>query len=318
MDCVTYRLLRSVGFRLDAERAHHWGLRLARATRPFRRRPVDDPIDLWGLRFPNRVGLAAGYDKDGTTWRALAAMGFGHIEVGTVTPLPQRGNPRPRITRIPADRALLNAMGFPSAGASRVLQRIAGVPRNIVLGVSIGPNASTPPDQRINDYLSLVDTFAPHADYLAINVSSPNTVGLRDIEQTGLRPLLEAIAKHLEHCGAIVPIVVKLSPDIADLPPVIATITEAGVAGIVLGNTTTSHAYQRGGLSGGPLTDLALAQLRKVRDLTDIPIIACGGIMSAQDARDRIDAGASLVQVYTGLVYSGPALVRRIATAIAG
>ncbi len=278
-----------------------------------------------GLEFPNVVGLAAGYDKDARAWRGLAALGFGHIEVGTVTLQPQAGNPRPRIFRLPADRALINRMGFPSEGAEAVAARLAGRrPGGLVLGVSIGPNGFGEAEQAARDYEQLIDRFAPLADYLAINVSSPNTPGLRTLE-TGadLKELLQRIVARRDRqaaaTGAPTPLVVKLSPDIGsdDLTTTIDSIESAGIDGIVVTNTTTDRpgvtTTESGGLSGAPLTPLSLRVLQEVRDLTALPLIASGGIMSMTDARVRLEAGAALVQIYTGFVYQGPTLVRSIA-----
>jgi len=315
---MTYRLLRTAGFRMDAERAHGAALRVVRLVRPIsalRRRALSrGSVDAFGLRFRNPVGLAAGYDKDATAWRALAALGFGHVEVGTVTPRPQPGSPRPRITRHVAERALVNRMGFPSEGADAVAARLGGRrPGGVVLGVSIGPNADTPPDRRIDDYLTLVDRFGPLADYLAVNVSSPNTAGLRDLQGAALEPLLAAIVARAD--GAT-PVLVKLSPDLADLASVASAAARAGVAGLIVGNTTTTRPGvtddQAGGLSGAPLGDLAARRLAEAVAATTLPVIACGGIMTVDDARSRLEAGAALVQLYTGLVYEGPGLVRRI------
>ncbi len=321
---MTYRLLRSMAFRIDAERAHGHALRLARLARPLSlvrppRWDVRNPVEAFGLRFRNPVGLAAGYDKDATAWRALAALGFGHVEVGTVTPRPQPGNPRPRVTRLPAHRGLVNRMGFPSAGADAVAARLRGRrPGGVVLGVSLGPNADTPPERRVDDYLALVDRFAALADYLAVNVSSPNTAGLRDLQGEGLGPLLEAI---VARAGGAVPVLVKLSPDLGDVVPVVAAAERAGVDGIITSNTTVTRPgvpeTGPGGLSGAPLADLAAASLRAVVAATRLPVIACGGIMTPDDAQDRLDAGAVAVQVYTGLVYAGPRLVRRLVRSLA-
>ncbi len=281
-----------------------------------------------GLHFPNVVGLAAGYDKDGRAWRGLAALGFGHIEVGTVTPQPQPGNPRPRVFRLPADHALINRLGFPSEGADAVAGRLSAFrPNGLVLGVSLGPNGFSGIDQASGDYERLVDRFAPLADYLAINVSSPNTPGLRRLESGGdLAELLGRIVTRRDmHAAALdkpIPLAVKLSPDIgsADLAATVRAIESSGVDGIIVTNTTTKRpglgsaaSTERGGLSGAPLGPLSLAVLRSVRYMTDLPLIASGGIMTVEDARKRLDAGASLAQVYTGFVYHGRSLVRSIA-----
>jgi len=317
---MTYRALRSVAFRMDAERAHAQALLLARLARPLSllrppRWDVRNPVEAFGVWFRNPLGLAAGYDKDATSWRALAALGFGHVEVGTVTPRPQPGNPRPRMVRLVHQRGLVNRMGFPSAGADVVAARLRGRrPGRVVLGVSIGPNADTPPDRRIDDYLTLVDRFAGLADYLAVNVSSPNTAGLRDLQGEALEPLLRAV---VARAAGAAPILVKLSPDLADVAPVVAAAERAGVHGIITSNTTVSRPgpigdVGDGGISGAPLAHLALESLAAVLRATELPVIACGGIMTPSDAQERLDAGATLVQIYTGLLYSGPRLVRRI------
>jgi dihydroorotate dehydrogenase len=327
---MMYRLARRAAFRLDPERAHRFALTAVRhAGRLASMRTMPEaPVTAFGLRFRNPVGLAAGYDKDATSWRGLASLGFGHLELGTVTPLPQPGNPKPRLRRIPEHGALVNKMGFPSAGAEAVARRLGGErPHGVVLGVSIGPNRTTRPEAWVDDYRMLADTFAPLADYLAVNVSSPNTPGLRDLETAGgIGPVVEAVVDRCQdweaRLGRPIPVVVKLSPDVADPIAVVAPIDRAGASGIVVGNTTTSRpdgiaAGEDGGLSGAPLGPLAGERLRSVLEVTDLPVVACGGIMSPEDAADRLEAGAALVQVYTGLVYEGPGLIRRIVAAAA-
>ncbi len=318
-----YRLLRSIGFRFEPETAHRMALRAVRLTRPFRRqqRFEIDPVELFGLRFRNRLGLAAGYDKDGMAWRALAALGFGHVEVGTVTPRPQQGNPRPRVHRLPEHQALINRMGFPSAGVDAIAPRLT--PERgpgVVLGVSIGPNADTPPQQRIDDYLLLVDRLVDRADYLAVNVSSPNTPGLRDLEAVdAIRALLPRIVDRRDERGTRlghhVPILVKLSPDAPDFEAVVIAAGETGIDGIIVGNTTTTRPdivhSAPGGLSGGPLGAIAFDRLQRAVAVTRLPVIASGGVLTPDDVAARFAAGASLVQLYTGLVYAGPGLVRR-------
>lgn len=317
-----YRALRALGFRLDPERAHLLALRGVRLARllPRRRSRFDvAPVEAFGLRFRNPLGLAAGYDKDGSAWRALAALGFGHVEVGTVTPRPQPGNPRPRVHRLQEHRALINRMGFPSVGADRVAARLAGSkrPGGVVLGVSIGPNADTPADQRVADYLALVDRFGPLADYLAVNVSSPNTPGLRDLEReltVVLGPIIRRRDEWSGRLGRPVPLLVKLSPDSDDLEESIQTADSAGVDGFIVGNTTTARLGMvdtpPGGLSGAPLGPIALDRLRRAVAATSLPIVASGGVMTPDGVRERLEAGASLVQMYTGLVYGGPRLLR--------
>jgi dihydroorotate dehydrogenase len=321
---MSYRALRSIAFRFDPERVHRLALGAHRVLRPFRRPFPFRPVTVMGLEFPNVVGLAAGYDKDATAWRGLAALGFGHVEVGTVTPRPQPGNSRPRVFRLPQDDALINRMGFPSEGADAVAARLRGDRTGMVLGVSIGPNRFDDRDRAVADYELLVDRFAPLADYLAVNVSSPNTPGLRAFETTAdLAHLLDRLSK-LRRAAASKPpaLVVKLSPDLDtdELPEMVAAIEASGVDGIALTNTTTRRpalssatAAEAGGLSGAPLRPIALDLLQRVRRLTELPLIASGGVMSLADARERLDAGASLVQLYTGFVYCGPQLVRDVA-----
>lgn len=277
------------------------------------------PVEAFGLRFRNPVGLAAGYDKDGSAWRALAALGFGHIEVGTVTPRAQPGNPKPRVHRLREHRALVNRMGFPGEGADRVAARLGGGkrPGGVILGVSIGPNAATPPPDRVGDYLFLIDRFAPLADYLAVNVSSPNTPGLRDLERelaALLGPLLARRDEWAQRLGRPLPLVVKLSPDSDDLEGAIRAAEMAGVDGFIVGNTTVSRPgitdAPEGGLSGRPLGPIALDCLRRAVAATRLPVVASGGVMTPDDVTERLAAGATLVQMYTGLVYAGPRLLR--------
>ena len=295
----------------------------------FRPSQAPETVRAFGLTFANPVGLAAGYDKDGFAWRGLAALGFSHVEVGTVTVRPQAGNPGPRVFRIPQSEALINRMGFPNRGAEFVARRLQGPrPAGLVLGVNIGKNKDTPLEEAAQDYASLIHTFAPLADYLAVNISSPNTPGLRAL-QSG--PALEALLRDLRvarrdasrKLGRNVPILLKLAPDLTpeQLHDAVAAIREAGMDGIVLSNTTLRRdgltspvAAETGGMSGKPLRAHATAMLRRVVDLTAgrFPIVAAGGVMSAEDALEKLDAGATLVQVYTGLVYRGPALVKSI------
>jgi dihydroorotate dehydrogenase len=324
---VIYEAVRRVGFLLDPEVAHRMALVAARVGRPLStaraRRHRSHPVTAFGLSFRNPLGLAAGYDKDGTAWRGLAAVGFGHVEIGTVTPRPQRGNPRPRLERIPDRRALVNRLGFPSDGAQVVARRLSRHrQRKVILGVSIGPNADTPPSRRLDDYLVLIDTFAPLADYLAINVSSPNTAGLRDLERPdALAALLRDIVVRRDEAarrlGRAVPLLVKLSPD-SEAPGALGAVAaDAGADGLIVGNTTTARdgmtaGLPVGGLSGEPLGPLAARRLDEVIAGAGLPVIACGGVMTADDVDQRLAAGAILVQIYTGLVYRGPRLVHEV------
>ena len=316
-----YRALRALGFRLDPERAHRWALRGVRAARVVPRRHSRAgarPVEAFGLSFRNPVGLAAGYDKDATAWRALAHLGFGHIEIGTVTPRPQPGNQRPRVHRLEADRALVNRMGFPSRGMDAVASRLTRErPGGVVVGVSIGPNADTPDERRVDDYLALIDRFAPVADYLAVNVSSPNTPGLRDLEHM-LDDLLNPLVARRDEWSARLdrrlPLLVKLSPDLDALETTVAVSAAEGADGVIVGNTTVQRPgvddAPPGGLSGAPLGPLAIDRLRRALR-GDLPVIASGGVMTPADVLARLDAGAALVQLYTGLVYEGPRLLRR-------
>lgn len=324
-----YRWLRALAFRLDPERAHRLALTTVRWARPLaalRRHSFEvSPVEAFGLRFRNPLGLAAGYDKDAKAWRALAHLGFGHVEVGTVTPRPQPGNRRPRLTRLVEQRALINRMGFPSDGVEKVARRLSGRrPSGFVLGVSIGPNADTPTEDVLGDYLTLVDRLSDRADYLAINVSSPNTEGLRRLEDPErLGPLLTEIVGRRDRSGHGVPLLVKLSPDSARPGAVAETVEASGADGIIMGNTTVSRppgidlASGEGGLSGAPLEPLALARLAEVTAATRLPVIACGGVMDGAGARRRLEAGAVLIQLYTGLVYRGPRLIREILEEVA-
>jgi dihydroorotate dehydrogenase len=303
-----YRLARGIGFRLDPETAHHLALRAVRLTRPLRalrRHHESDPVEVFGLGFPNRVGLAAGYDKDAVAWRALAGLGFGHVEVGTVTPLPQPGHPRPRLFRYPDRQALINRMGFPSDGAAVVAPRLEGPrPGGVILGVSIGPNAATPPERRVADYLALVDRFRGVADYLAVNVSSPNTAGLRNLEGAPLGELLSAVKQRAGNT----PVVVKLSPDLEDPETAVTAAAGAEVDGVIVVNTTISRPgfisdSPPGGLSGhrsarSPWSDCA-ASPPPPGSLTP------GGL----ERRRRCNAAAGAVLVQSTPGWCTPALV---------
>jgi dihydroorotate dehydrogenase len=333
-----YPIFRWLLFRLDAEQAHALTLNLMRiagavpSLQAFLRAGFavpQKPVRAFGLDFPNPVGLAAGYDKDGLGWRGLACLGFGHIEVGTVTPRPQPGNPRPRIFRLPRSQAVINRMGFPSKGAdfvARALQRPR--PPGLVLGVNLGKNKDTPLEQANLDYCTLVQRFAPWGDYLAINVSSPNTVGLRNLQG---RAALEVLLTHIaaerneqeQRLGRKVPILVKLAPDLSDgeLDDALEVVLRTGMDGVIATNTTLSRdgldetvASEGGGLSGTPLTRRSLHMVAEIARRTqgELPVVAAGGVMNAGDARRCLEAGAVLVQIYTGLVYAGPGLVKEI------
>ncbi len=334
-----YNSLRPWLFRLDPEQAHHRTLQILRfvGAVPILQKlvyrqfawPAAPPVQAFGLTFPNLVGLAAGYDKDGLAWRGLAALGFGHVEVGTVTPRAQPGNPRPRLFRLPEDQGLINRMGFPGEGSEMVAARMdSSRPQGVVLGVNLGMNKDTPLDEASRDYESLLTRFAPLADYLVVNVSSPNTVGLRRLQArealaallTNLRGQLAGIAEELERH---IPLLIKLSPDLEDdeLRDALDVIQEHQLAGVVATNTTLArpalrslNAGETGGLSGAPLSVVSTARIARIHELTggSLPIIAVGGIMGAKEAREKLAAGATLLQVYTGLIYRGPGIVREI------
>jgi len=331
-----YSLVRPLLFRLEPERAHALALAGLRAVGKLP--PLcslvcklwgagEHPVHLWGLRFRNPVGLAAGYDKDALAWRGLACLGFGHIEVGTVTPLPQPGNPRPRLFRLPAQQALINRMGFPGRGADFVAQQLAGSrPSGVVLGVNIGKNKATPNARAADDYRLLVRRFAPLADYLAVNVSSPNTEGLRRLQaRRTLEDLLRAVLAERDAVRQV-PLLVKLSPDLSpqQLDDALDALLAAGVDGVIATNTTVSREgvpehwqKEAGGLSGAPLAARSTAFIRAIYTRApSLPIIGVGGILTPEDALAKLEAGASLVQVFTGLVYAGPTLPRRIVAAL--
>jgi dihydroorotate dehydrogenase len=331
-----YAALRPLLFRMDPEDAHALTLKLMRLVGRFP--PLgallrawfsapDKPVQAFGLTFPNPVGLAAGYDKDGLAWRGLACLGFGHIEVGTVTLLAQAGDPKPRLFRLPENHALINRMGFPGEGAERVAARLGRKrTERLVLGVNLGKNKDTSLETAAGDYLSLMDIFAPLADYLAINVSSPNTVGLRRLQaRDALSNLLELLLKRRAELDLKkrLPLLVKLAPDLdqQELDDALDVLLSTGVEGVIATNTTVSRAgldsplaSESGGLSGAPLGGRSTNMIRQIHLRTGgkLPIIGVGGVMGADHAKAKLDAGATLVQVYTGLVYAGPRLVREI------
>lgn len=277
------------------------------------------PRTVFGVRFPGPVGLAAGMDKNGRALTAWPAFGFGFVEVGTVTWQPQPGNPRPRMFRLPASEGVINRMGFNNGGASALAARLRALgPLKVPLGVSIGKSKATPVEEAVEDYRASLDALAPYADYFAVNVSSPNTPGLRGLQdKAALDTLLGAL-------DTTVPLLVKIAPDLSEqaIADVLEVCAAHDVAGLIATNTTlardgiapqdTATAEQAGGLSGRPLTARALDVVTFVAKESDLPIIGVGGLHSADDALRMLDAGASLVQVYTGLIYKGPGLVRAI------
>ena len=333
-----YALARSLLFALDAERAHGLTLaglrvghrlgllRIAAAAQPAQ------PLELMGLTFANRIGLAAGFDKNACCIDAMGALGFGFVEVGTLTPRGQAGNPRPRVFRLPKARAVINGMGFPNEGVAAAVVRLRRRLYTGVCGVNIGKNAATALEQATGDYVAALQAVYEYADYVTVNISSPNTQGLRLLQQgEQLRPLLQALlevrAQLAQRVGWKVPLVVKLSPDLApdDLAATAQVIRELSLDGVIATNTTLDrtgvaglpHAGRPGGLSGAPLHSRSVAVVRELRALLgpDMPLIGVGGISSAADAAAMLAAGADLIQIYTGLIYRGPGLVRELVAA---
>jgi dihydroorotate dehydrogenase len=325
--------LRPILFRLDAERAHVFALRVLALTPPVLLRaafgrPVGAPREVFGIRFPNPAGLAAGMDKEAVALPAWEALGFGFAEIGTITALAQPGNPKPRVFRHPAQRALINRMGFNNPGAEAVAARLTRLrasgrwPR-IPVGINIGKSKVTPLDEAPGDYASSARALVPHADYFAINVSSPNTPGLRGLQETSR---LEAIVRAVRQAAPSKPVLVKIAPDLSDEEAgAIADMAQTcGLDGLIATNTTLDHgsippsADQEGGLSGAPLAARATDVVRLLAGRTPLPVVASGGVMDGSDALAKFRAGARLVQLYTGFVYGGPAVVGEVAGAVHG
>jgi len=318
---VLYRLARPALFALDPERMH--GLALA-ALRAMPRRPaaLRGPLEttVAGLIFPNPVGMAAGFDKDGEVPDALLGQGFGFVEVGSITPRPQPGNPKPRLFRLPEDGAVINRMGFNNGGAAAAAARLAARARSGIVGINIGANKDSA--DRIADYVQMTRVMAPLASYLAVNISSPNTPGLRALQDEGaLAGLLDAVLEARGESGP--PVFLKVAPDLAtaDIDAIARIALERQLGALIVSNTTIArpplrsrHAIETGGLSGAPLAPLALERLRDFRKATGgaLPLIGVGGIATADDAWQRIRAGASLVQLYSAMVYEGPGIARRM------
>ena len=346
LDLGYRRLLRPVLFRLghgDAETAHHSTLRALAgiARRPaavagLRRLLARDaaPRTVFGIDFPSAVGLAAGVDKNGVALKAWPALGFGHVELGTVTAHAQPGNERPRLFRLRTSQALINRMGFNNDGSAVVAGRLRDTGKiGVPLGISLGKSKITPVGEAVGDYLTSMTALAPHADYIAVNVSSPNTPGLRSLQDKGpLDELLAALtAKARELAGAAreVPVLVKIAPDLTEtaIGEVLQVCHDRGVAGVIATNTTISRdglspadqdlAAEVGGLSGRPLRARSLEVVRFVTGRTSLPVIGVGGISTPEDGLAMLDAGASLVQVYSGFIYAGPGLVAGINKAAA-
>ena len=333
-----YPLVKPLLFSLDPETAHHLSLAsLKLASRPPLRwllggAGADDPVELWGLRFAHRVGLAAGLDKNADYVDALGALGFAFIEVGTVTPLPQPGNPKPRLFRVRPAEAIVNRMGFNNKGIEHLVAQLRRRRYRGVVGVNIGKNKTTPAERANEDYLVCLRRAYPHADYLAVNVSSPNTPGLRDLQfGAALESLLQTVRAERDvlaaSAGRFVPLLLKIAPDLAEaeVVEIADALLRHGWDGAIATNTTLSregvtdleHAGEAGGLSGKPLLERSTRVLgwlaKEVRGR--FPLIGVGGIGCGEDAAAKIRAGASLVQVYSGFIYRGPGLIGQCAVA---
>jgi dihydroorotate dehydrogenase len=335
-----YPFLRDQLFRFDAEDVHHLTLRaIGAAGRTgmaglLGSHAPDSPRTVMGLTFRNPVGLAAGLDKEGAAIDGFAALGFGFIEVGTVTPRPQPGNPRPRIFRLPQAGGIINRMGFNNHGVEQFVKNVQAARYRGILGLNIGKNADTPIERAADDYLFCLERVYPFASYVTINISSPNTKNLRQLQGAGeLDALLAALKDKQQRLadlhGKLVPLALKIAPDLDDeqVKEIADTVLRHQFEGVIATNTTLSRAAvqgqpfaeETGGLSGRPVFDASNAVIRKLRaELgTDVPIIGVGGIFSGDDARAKIEAGAALVQLYTGFIYQGPALVAECARALA-
>ena len=334
-----YPVLRPLLFSLDPETAHHVTLDLLKLAHRsglssiYRAKSAAKPVTVMGLDFKNPLGLAAGLDKNGDYIDALADLGFGFIEIGTVTPRPQPGNPKPRLFRLPEHQAIINRMGFNNLGIDHLLEQVGKRRSHGILGINIGKNADTPLENATEDYLiGLRKSFAP-ASYVTINISSPNTKNLRQLQQGDeIKNLLDALKQEqlklqAEH-GKYTPLAVKIAPDLSDeeIIHIAGLLLEFGIDGVIATNTTIArdriqghiHANETGGLSGAPVRE---SSTRVVKGLAaelngKLPIIAAGGILTGEDAREKLAAGASLVQVYSGLIYKGPALVEEVLRAL--
>ncbi len=334
-----YSMLRPALFWLQPETAHHVTLAGLNALHRlglsgFFAPPIpDDPRTVMGLRFPNPVGLAAGLDKNGECIDGLASLGFGFIEIGTITPLPQPGNPKPRLFRLPEARAIINRMGFNNAGVAALIEHVKRSEYKGILGINIGKNAATPIERAAGDYLSCLESVYPHASYVTVNISSPNTQNLRKLQdEKALDDLLMQLKQEqgalADKHGRYVPIALKIAPDMEDeqIAQIAGLLMKHRMDGVIATNTTVSrigvehlpHGRETGGLSGAPVREKSTALIRKLSSHLqgELPIIGAGGILDGADAAEKIEAGASLVQIYSGLIYRGPRLIAECAKAI--
>jgi len=334
-----YQLMRKLMFKLDAEKAHHLGLNglnviemSGLSSFMYPTIPAT-PVHVMGLKFPNAVGLAAGLDKNGDYIEALASIGFGFVEIGTVTPRPQDGNPKPRLFRLPEAEAIINRMGFNNLGVDHLIEQVKIAQTDSIIGINIGKNFDTPVENAVDDYLIGLRKVYSHADYVTINISSPNTPGLRTLQfgeslNELLRSLKQEQAKLQQQYDRYVPMAVKVAPDLdsAEVEELAESFAKFDIDAIIVSNTTMSrdgvknlqYGNEAGGLSGRPVFEKSTEVVRQFRAALpeNLPIIAAGGIMSGDDAVEKLDAGASLVQIYSGLIYQGPKLVQNIITKI--
>lgn len=334
-----YTFFRDLLFKLDAETSHEFSLDFLGAAERlklselFFEKVVQNPVEVMGITFPNPVGLAAGLDKNGDYFNALGAMGFGFVEIGTITPKPQAGNPKPRLFRIPEAQAIINRMGFNNKGVDHLVAQVKRRRYAGVLGINIGKNATTPVEQAASDYVICMQKVYAHADYITVNISSPNTQGLRDLQfGDSLNRLLETLKieqgkLQAEH-GRYVPVAVKIAPDMDDeaISQVAQTLVLQGIDGVIATNTTIGRegveqfetGKETGGLSGLPVRDKSTRVIRALySEFGDrLPIIGVGGVFDGASAAEKIKAGAKLIQVYSGFIYRGPALINEAASAI--
>jgi dihydroorotate dehydrogenase len=338
MSFLWEKILRPAAFALDAERAHEMGISALSNgfASPFYARDNTfgmEPVEVFGLKFPNPIGLAAGFDKNGLVANELASLGFGFVEVGTVTAEPQPGNPKPRMFRLPQDQALINRLGFNNDGAAAVAERLRTIKRECVVGVNIGKNKDVPNERATESYVAAFEAVQAAADYVAVNISSPNTPGLRELQQDRyLDELLGELQRPPEGGTQSTrkPLLVKIAPDLsyADIEMIVDVCLSKGVAGIIATNTTVNRSglrtpvtaeLEQGGLSGRPLAKRSNEVISRIYRHADgkLPIIGVGGVFTAQDAFDKIAAGASLVQAYTGFVYGGPTFAADVCRALA-
>lgn len=330
-----YSIAQKIMMRIDPEKVHDWVLGFFHKTgnslfnRFYSQKVKSDPIEVMGITFPNCVGLAAGLDKDGEAIDAFHKMGFGHIEVGTVTPKPQPGNPKPRMFRVKEEEAIINRMGFNNKGVDNLVENLKARRSNILVGVNIGKNKDTPLDEGKNDYLMCMEKVYPHAAYITVNISSPNTPGLRSLQYGELlnELLSELKVKQsvlTEDHGRYVPLALKIAPDLSEkeIDSIAVSLLENKFDAVIATNTTLDrqgirglqHAEENGGLSGCPLFNSSTAVIAKLHSKLQkrIPIIGVGGINNAHDAQMKFEAGADLVQIYTGFIYQGPVLIKQI------